>query len=41
MTISFGTLTKAALAWFQAVAGITPAAGYFGPKTRAYVIGHE
>jgi hypothetical protein len=33
----FGNLTKAALAEYQAAAGISPAAGYFGPKTRAYV----
>lgn len=34
---TFGPLTKAALASFQASAGISPAAGYFGPKTRAYM----
>lgn len=34
---TFGPLTKAALAAFQASAGISPAAGYFGPKTRAYM----
>jgi peptidoglycan hydrolase-like protein with peptidoglycan-binding domain len=33
----FGTLTQAAVAAFQAANGITPAAGYFGPKTRAFV----
>jgi peptidoglycan hydrolase-like protein with peptidoglycan-binding domain len=33
----FGTRTKAALAKYQASVGITPAVGYFGPKTRAYV----
>ena len=33
----FGALTKAALAKFQAANGISPAAGYFGPKTRAFV----
>ncbi|MEK7553530.1 MAG: hypothetical protein AAB504_02520 [Patescibacteria group bacterium] len=33
----FGNLTKAALAKYQASVGISPAAGYFGPKTRAYV----
>src|SRR5258708_6992364 len=33
----FGGLTKAALAAFQAANGISPAAGYFGPKTRAFV----
>lgn len=31
----FGSLTKAALAKWQASAGISPAAGYFGPKSRA------
>lgn len=33
----FGARTKAALAKYQASVGIAPAAGYFGPKTRAYV----
>ncbi|PJA41612.1 hypothetical protein CO177_01305, partial [Candidatus Wolfebacteria bacterium CG_4_9_14_3_um_filter_37_9] len=33
----FGNLTKAALAKYQASVGISPAVGYFGPKTRAYV----
>lgn len=33
----FGALTKAALAEYQATHGITPAAGYFGPKTQAVV----
>lgn len=33
----FGALTKAALVEFQKSAGITPAAGYFGPKTRLYI----
>ncbi|MEK7107216.1 MAG: peptidoglycan-binding protein [Patescibacteria group bacterium] len=33
----FGGLTRAALAKWQASVGITPAAGYFGPKTRAYI----
>ncbi|MGE5541278.1 MAG: peptidoglycan-binding domain-containing protein [Bacillota bacterium] len=31
----FGAQTKAAVAAWQASAGITPAAGYFGPKSRA------
>jgi peptidoglycan hydrolase-like protein with peptidoglycan-binding domain len=31
----FGTLTKRALAAWQAAAGISPAVGYFGPITRA------
>jgi sulfur carrier protein ThiS len=34
-TMTFGSATKAALAKFQAAHGISPAAGYFGPKTRA------
>lgn len=33
----FGSITKAALANYQASAGISPAAGYFGSKTRAHV----
>jgi peptidoglycan hydrolase-like protein with peptidoglycan-binding domain len=33
----FGTQTRAALAAYQAANGITPAAGYFGPITRAKV----
>ena len=33
----FGAQTKAALAAYQASAGITPASGYFGPITRAKV----
>jgi len=36
-TTYFGNLTKVALAKFQAEHGITPAAGYFGAKTRAFV----
>lgn len=36
-TSKFGGLTRAALAKFQAANGITPAVGYFGPKTRASV----
>lgn len=31
----FGGLTKAAVARWQAASGISPAAGYFGPKSRA------
>ena len=34
-TTKFGAATKAALSKFQKAKGITPAAGYFGPKTRA------
>jgi peptidoglycan hydrolase-like protein with peptidoglycan-binding domain len=33
----FGHLTKNALVEFQAKVGISPANGYFGPKTRAYI----
>ena len=33
----FGTQTQAAVAAYQAASGITPAAGYFGPITRAKV----
>jgi Putative peptidoglycan binding domain len=36
-TTYFGALTKAALAKYQAAHGIAPAAGYFGPITRAYI----
>jgi hypothetical protein len=36
-TTYFGALTKAALAKYQAANGISPASGYFGPKTRAFV----
>ena len=36
-TTRFGALTKAALIKYQEAKGITPAAGYFGPKTRATV----
>ena len=35
----FGSLTRAAIAEFQAAKGITPAHGYFGPKTRAAIAG--
>lgn len=34
-TETFGSLTKAALAKWQAAVGISPASGYFGPITRA------
>lgn len=33
----FGARTQAALAKYQAANGISPAAGYFGPKTRAQI----
>ncbi|HUC31565.1 MAG TPA: peptidoglycan-binding domain-containing protein [Candidatus Paceibacterota bacterium] len=33
----FGALTQAALGKFQAAVGISPTAGYFGPKTMAYM----
>ena len=38
-TTKFGGLTRAALVKFQKANGISPAAGYFGPKTRAVVNG--
>jgi hypothetical protein len=34
-SMSFGALTRAAVAKFQIAHGITPASGYLGPKTRA------
>ncbi len=37
----FGELTKTALRNWQAARGITPSAGYFGPKTRAAIIGND
>lgn len=36
-TTTFGQLTRAALAKYQKAVGLSPAAGYFGPKTRTYV----
>jgi peptidoglycan hydrolase-like protein with peptidoglycan-binding domain len=36
-TTYFGALTQAALAKYQAAHGISPAAGYFGPITRAEI----
>jgi len=36
-TVYFGSATQAALAKFQAAHGITPAEGYFGPKTREFI----
>ncbi|MFH0806320.1 MAG: peptidoglycan-binding domain-containing protein [Candidatus Brennerbacteria bacterium] len=36
-TQTFGPATRAALARYQAAVGISPAAGYFGPVTRARV----
>ncbi len=38
-TTTFGNATKAALAKFQTANGISPAAGFFGSKTRAIVNG--
>ena len=35
----FGSLTKKALAKWQAANGVSPAAGYFGPRTRAKMAG--
>lgn len=37
-TSFFGKLTKAALGKFQRAAGIVPANGYFGAKTRAFIL---
>ena len=39
-TMRFGAATKAALVKFQKAAGITPASGFFGALTRAYVNSH-
>ncbi|MCI0566338.1 peptidoglycan-binding protein [bacterium] len=36
-TEKFGTLTHNALRSFQAAMGISPATGFFGPKTRAFI----
>ena len=36
-TAYFGGATKAALAKWQAANGVSPAAGYFGPKSRSFV----
>ena len=36
-TTMFGSLTRAALLQYPQNKGITPAVGYFGPKTRASV----
>jgi len=36
-TMTFGQLTRAAVAAFQKAKGITPAVGFFGPKTRAAI----
>jgi len=36
-TTMFGSLTKMALAKYQKANGITPAEGYFGPKTRKFI----
>jgi hypothetical protein len=37
-TTYFGLLTKAALASYQGAKGISPTAGYFGPRTRAVIL---
>ena len=37
----FGLKTKAALIQFQSSVGITPAEGYFGSLTRAYIAAHQ
>jgi hypothetical protein len=39
-TTHFGPATKAALIKFQQASGISPALGYFGPLTRAYILSH-
>ncbi len=39
-TTKFGNATKYQLIQFQKTNGITPAAGYFGPKTRAIIVSH-
>jgi hypothetical protein len=39
-TTTFGGFTRAALAKFQKSVGITPAVGYFGKITRAYISTH-
>jgi peptidoglycan hydrolase-like protein with peptidoglycan-binding domain len=36
-TTIFGPATKSALVKFQKANGVTPAVGYFGPKTRAAI----
>src|SRR3989338_3833107 len=38
-TETFGSLTKKALAQWQTANGVSPAAGYFGPRTRAKMSG--
>jgi peptidoglycan hydrolase-like protein with peptidoglycan-binding domain len=38
-TLIFGFATQAALARYQTARGLTPAVGYFGPKTRASIVG--
>ena len=40
-TTRFGGATRAALIKFQKSVGISPAAGYFGAKTRAYIAAHQ
>lgn len=37
-TTVFGPATRAALVKFQTTHGISPAVGYFGPKTRAFIV---
>jgi len=39
-TMKFGAATRAALIKLQKAAGLTPPAGYFGVKTRAYISAH-
>ncbi len=40
-TTRFGGATRSALIKLQKAAGITPAAGYLGAKTRAYIAAHQ
>jgi peptidoglycan hydrolase-like protein with peptidoglycan-binding domain len=39
-TGSFGIITKAALVEYQVSVGISPASGYYGPVTRAFIAAH-
>ncbi len=39
-TGAFGAITEAALVEYQAAVGISPASGYYGPITRAFIAAH-
>lgn len=39
-TGAFGIITKAALVEYQVSVGISPASGYYGPATRAFIAAH-